>query len=695
MADLFSAADTDAKSRIEQLSAELRAHNHAYYTLDKPTVTDAEYDKLFRELEALEKNHPHLREENSPTQTVGGAVLDELPKHRHAVPMVSLRSADSVEKVQDFFKTQRRFLGIETTPGLIVEPKIDGLSMSLTYEHGTLTHATTRGDKETGEDVLANVKTIKDVPHTLKGAAPALIEIRGEVYMDYAGLNAVNAEQAALGKDAFANTRNAAAGSLRQLDMRIAAKRPLKFYAYGVGARQGDAHPPKTHADELAQIKGWGLPIPAEHRVVGTLEDAFAIFAAWEGKRAGLPYAIDGMVYKVNDIALQNRLGVGGREPRWAVAHKFKAEQGRSRVRAIDIQIGRSGKATPVARLDPVEILGATITNATLHNEEYIAGRDIRVGDTVFVERAGDVIPQVTAIVPEQRPSGTKPYVFPTHCNSCGSRLVKDEEGEGANWRCLNHYDCRAQVEGAIIHFVSKGCLDIDGLGDKQVQLFLEKGLIKTAADIFTLPAHADTIKEWEGYGETSVNNLVAAIEKAKAPTLPRFIAALGIPNVGIQTATDLAKHYPAWGDFYAAATTPVAVIASGAKQSPKADHPLLHVHGIGEKVASGIAAFFGNSHNQELVAALMANGVRPQAYQASTAQGFFTGKTVVLTGTLSTLTRPEAKARLEAQGAKVTGSVTSKTDYLIAGEEAGSKLKEAGRLGVAVLDEAALLENL
>lgn len=683
--DLFSHASEDAAQRMRQLEDELRRHNEAYYTRNQPSISDADYDALFRELEKLELENPSLKSAESPTQTVGGAVLKDLPKRAHLTPMISLRSADSEEKVADFFKSLRNFLGIAETPELVVEPKIDGLSLSLVYQNGRLIAAVTRGNKEVGEDVLANVRTIKSIPATLKGSAPNTVEVRGEVFMDYEGLQTVNDTQAAGGKDLFSNTRNAAAGSIRQLDTRIAAARPLRFYAFGVGAWEG-LNRPATHADELNTLEAWGIPVPDERAVVPTMEAALTIFRAWEAKREGLPYAIDGMVYKINNVALQQRLGEVGREPRWAVAHKFKAEEATSEILGIDVQVGRTGKITPVARLAPVQILGATITNATLHNEDYVTSRDIRIGDTVFVARAGDVIPQVVAIVPDKRKPGAQPWPFPTHCPSCGSKLVREEEGDerAADWRCLNHFDCPAQVEAGLIHLVSKVALDIDGLGEKQIQLFLKEGLIGNAADLFTLETHKQKLLEMEGFGDVSVNNLLEAIGKAKTPPLPRFIVALGIPQIGAQTSVDLAKHYPTWESFYTVAT------------APDAAEQLQTVHGIGAKVAASVQAFFANSHNRHLIEALQRNGVQPQGYVAKRGkEGFFTGKVVVLTGTLSHLTRAEAKARLEAQGAKVTGSVSAKTDYLIAGEEAGSKLKEAQRLDVPVLDETALLEKL
>lgn len=679
--DLFTHANESTAQRMRWLEAELRKHNKAYYTDNKPTISDAEYDALFRELEKLEQQNPNLKSANSPTGTVGGAVLKEMPKRAHLTPMISLRSADSEIKVSDFIKTLCNYLGIEREPELVVEPKIDGLSLSLVYEKGHLIAAVTRGNKEVGEDVLPNVRTIKSIPATLNGKAPDVVEVRGEIFMDYAGLQKVNDAQAAAGKDLFSNTRNAAAGSIRQLDTRIAAARPLRFYAFGFGAWEGALPRPKTHAEELETIESWGIPVPDERSVVPNLQGALDIFKKWEAKREKLPYAIDGMVYKVNSIALQQRLGEVGREPRWAVAHKFKAEEATSEVLAIDVQVGRTGKITPVARLKPVEILGATITNATLHNEDYVKSRDIRVGDKVFVARAGDVIPQVLAVAGEHAP-GAKPWPFPTHCPSCNSKLIR-EDGE-ADWRCLNHFDCPAQVEANLIHLVSKVAFEIDGLGEKQVQLFLKEGLVKTAADIFTLENHREKLLEMEGFGEISVNNLLAAIGKAKTVPLPRFIVALGIPHIGSQTSVDLSKHYPTWEQFYTAAS------------APNAAEQLQTVNGIGQTVAESITHFFGNAHNRKLVESLLHNGVQPQTYTAKRGrEGFFTGKTVVLTGTLSSLTRAEAKSRLEAQGAKVTGSVSASTDYLIAGEEAGSKLKEAQRHNVPVLSENMFLEKI
>ncbi|MFZ2587345.1 MAG: NAD-dependent DNA ligase LigA [Alphaproteobacteria bacterium] len=724
MPDLFTLS---AAARVDELTALLRAANEAYYTRATPTMSDAAYDALLNELRRLEAEHPELAKVDSPTRTVGAAVLDELPKHKHLKPMISLKSADSEGGVRGFFQTLRNFVGAEHTPELVVEPKIDGLSLSLTYENGKLTHATTRGDKEVGEDVLHNVKSIASIPHYLpskqggegglppsavgvmpaqagihvsnsarNASIPTIVEVRGEVYMEYAALQTVNDAQLAAGKPAFANTRNAAAGSLRQLDSLIAASRPLKFDAYAFGGwvsqTEGSGYnqqpttnnvsSPTTHDGELRLLQEWGFTVAQGYKVVPDESAAMEVFAAWEAQRESLPYAIDGLVYKVNDVALQARLGEVGREPRWALAHKFKAEGGVSTIEAIDVQVGRSGKITPVARLAPVQILGATITNATLHNEDYIASRQLNVGDSVFVERAGDVIPQVIALV-NAAAEGKAVWTFPTQCPRCGTPLVR--EADAADWLCPNHVACPAQAEASIIHAVSKTALDIDGLGEKQVQEFMEKGLVTTLADIFTLPTHTATIQQWEGYGALSVANLCAAIEKAKTPTLPRFINALGIPQVGTQTAVDLAKYFPTWGDI---------VMASAARPSLQ-DSPLLQVEGVGPKVAASIMVFLNEPHTQALLGELLKH-VHPQRYEAQARQqGFFTGKTVVLTGTMAAMTRPEAKARLEAQGAKVTGSVTSKTDYVIAGEEAGSKLKEAQRLGVVVLSESEFMGKL
>ena len=685
MADLFTAAEqqveksNDAiRARIAHLTEQLIHHNYLYHTMDAPEISDAEYDTLFRELEKLEKEYPEYRLPDSPTAKVGGTRAAAFQSKPHAAPMRSLANAFSAEDVEDFCARISKFLGLSQTPELVVEPKIDGVSLSLTYQNGALTQALTRGDGEVGEDVTANVRTIATVPARLHGKASATIEIRGEVYITEAEFEALNQQQAEAGHKVFANPRNAAAGSLRQLDSAITAKRPLRFLAYALGANSGDN--PATETALIEQLKAWGFT-PPQVQTAATAMQLLKIYEDWQSHRhSKVPYGIDGLVYKVNDRALQARLGELARTPRWAIAHKFPPEQATTLLTDITVQVGRTGKLTPVARLVPVHIGGVTVTNATLHNEDYIRERDIRIGDTVFVERAGDVIPKIVSVA--KQGEGRQPFRFPHACPSCGSPAVRIE-GE-ADWRCINHFTCPAQLEAQLIHFVSRGCFDIDGLGERQIQLFIAENMLQTPADIFTLSTHAALLKTWEGFGDKSVDNLLAAIEKAKIVSLPRFIAALGIPLVGEATAVDLSRNHPTWENLFATIT------------GDHATEALLAIEGIGPKVAHSIVDFFANPHNVQLVQALQVNGVQVQPYEKQTGrQGFFTAKTVVLTGTLTTLTRDEAKARLLAQGAKVTGSVTSKTDFVIAGADPGSKLKNAQKLEIPILDEDAFLAHL
>lgn len=680
--DLFATLTSEAKQRISELTEQLNYHNHLYHTLDTPEISDAEYDRLFQELQKLEAQYPEFKRPDSPTAKVGSTRASAFAARAHRAPMRSLANAFTEEDVHDFIARTKKFLNTTNNLNLIIEPKIDGVSLSLTYENGRLAAAVTRGDGEIGEDVTANVRTISSIPNQLKtNTPPSLVEIRGEVYMTTEDFEKLNQTQAQSGEKIFANPRNAAAGSLRQLDSAITARRPLRFLAYAMGFLE-NFPAPTSEAELIETFKTWGFETP-QTASARTAEEALTIYAEWQKNRYNaVSYAIDGLVYKINEKALQARLGELARTPRWAIAHKFPAEQATTTIYAIDVQVGRTGKLTPVAKLAPVHVGGVTVTNATLHNEDYITQRDIRVNDTVFVERAGDVIPQVVSVVLNRRPADTQPFQFPHICPACHSPAVR-EEGE-ADWRCLNHYSCPAQLEAQLIHFVSRGCFDIDGLGEKQIQLFIAENLLETPADIFRLPTHADKIRQWEGFGEKSVSNLIAAIEKAKIISLPRFLTALGIPNVGTATAADLARHYPTWEAMRTAFT------------SPDAEQHLTAIEGIGPVVAAGIVHFFQNENNIKLVEDLLSVGVQPQEYTKPTqTEGFFTGKTVVLTGTLATLSRDEAKARLTAQGAKVTGSVTSKTDYLIAGAEAGSKLKNAQSLGVPVLDEDQLLSHL
>lgn len=690
MADLFSHTQ-DIEAEIKSLRDQITHHLYLYHTLDAPEISDAEFDALLNRLLKLEEQNPQFATPESPTNKVGSTRAAAFQSRPHRQPMRSLGNAFSQEDVEDFTARLAKFLGLQATPDIIIEPKIDGVSLSLTYENGKLTQALTRGDGEVGEDVTANVRTIKNIPQKLKAEdVPALIEIRGEVYMSEADFQKLNDHQTATNGKIFANPRNAAAGSLRQLDSAITASRPLKFLAYAMGDYL--AQPTLEHAaipaaiSELKLIslfQSWGFETP-ETATANSASGLMEIYANWQANRhTRVPYGIDGLVYKVNEKSLQNRLGELARTPRWAIAHKFPPEQATTLLHNIEIQVGRTGKLTPVAKLAPVHVGGVTVTNATLHNEDYISGRDIRVGDTVFIERAGDVIPQVVSVVESKRPATSQPFKFPHKCPACGSDAVR-EEGE-ADWRCINHFSCPAQLEAQLIHFVSRNCFDIDGLGEKQIQLFIQEGLIKNAADIFLLATHQDKIREWEGYGEKSIVKLMAGIEKAKHTTMPRFLSALGIPHVGETTAHDLSGAFHTWETFFTTVT-----------EDPAAETKLLAIEGIGPKLAISILAFFATPQNVTLTQALQANGVEIAPYQSRIkAQGFFTGKTVVLTGTLSQMTREEAKSRLIAQGAKVTGSVTASTHFLIAGEAGGGKLKDAAKNNVPILTEDDLLQHL
>ncbi|MCA3244178.1 MAG: NAD-dependent DNA ligase LigA, partial [Alphaproteobacteria bacterium] len=624
-----------------------------------------------------------LKAADSPTTKVGATRAAGFTSAKHRVPMRSLANAFTPEDVQDFVARVMKFLGLTQPPAFVVQPKIDGVSLSLTYENGTLVRALTRGDGEEGEDVTANVRNIASIPFQLQQAPwPALVEIRGEVYMENAAFAALNAAQAAKGEKVFANPRNAAAGSLRQLDSAITAQRPLNFFAYSHGFITEDFDKFEAESAFLQALSGWGFSVPNQFtQKPNSAEGLLEVYTTAEQQRASLPYAIDGIVYKIDRKILQQRLGELARTPRWAIAHKFPPEQARTTLEAIEIQVGRTGKLTPVARLTPVNVGGVMVSNATLHNEDYITQRGISVGDTVWIERAGDVIPQVVGVV-NPSPGQTSGFVWPTHCPSCGSQAVR-EAGE-ADWFCLNHASCPAQLHATLVHMVGRGAFNIEGLGERQLQRLLDEKILTSAAHLFTLATHRATLAGWEGYGEKSLNNLFANLEKAKRTTLPRLIIALGIPHVGEATAHDLAAHFG----------TLEALLEAAAGEGAEARFAA--IEGIGGVVAASIVHTLNLPANQELLAAWQAAGVVAEPYAAAPKQqGFFTGKVVVLTGTLNTLTRAEAKARLQAQGAKVTGSVSASTDYLIAGAEAGSKLKDAERLGVAVLDEAELLVKL
>ncbi len=678
-------ASPEVLARATALRQEIEQHNHAYYVLDQPIVPDAEYDRLFRELQALEARYPELVTPDSPTQRVGGKPLDAFAKVRHAVPMLSIRTETDTEAsgAQAFDARVRKELGLSAADPLVeyaAELKFDGLAINLRYEHGLLVQAATRGDGETGEDVTQNIRTLHGIPLRLQAEAPpAVLEVRGEVFMRRDDFERYNTKQREAGKPTLVNPRNGAAGSIRQLDPAMAAQRSLSFFAYGLGEVQGWNDAPCTHGATLDALANMGVPVCKE-RIIGS--GAAALIAFHDdiaARRDTLPFDIDGVVYKVNTHELQRELGFLTREPRWAVAHKYPAQEQLTTVLGIEVQVGRTGALTPVARLAPVFVGGVTVTNATLHNQDEIDRKDVRVGDTVIVRRAGDVIPEVVATVIERRPDPEPPRfnileIYPV-CPECGSHVVR-LEGEAAV-RCTGGLVCPAQRKQALLHFAGRRAMDIEGLGDKLVDQLVERGLVHTPADVYGL--NLDTLAGLERMAEKSATNLIAAVEASKATTLARFIFALGIRNVGETTAKDLARHFGALDKLIAAA---------------EAD--LLAVRDVGPIVAQSIIQFFAEPHNLEVMNSLWAAGVRwPESAGMSQSAGILTGQTLVLTGTLPTLTREAAKERIEAAGGKVAGSVSKKTAYVVAGEEAGSKLTKAQELGVSILDEAGLLALL
>ncbi len=671
-------AGNDVAARIDALRGEIRRHDHAYYVLDAPTVPDAEYDRLFRELQALEAAHPDLIAEDSPTRRVGGAPLPELASVRHAVPMLSIRTeTDTTEQgVRNFDARVRNALGLDLADPPVAylgELKFDGLAISLRYEHGRLVRAATRGDGETGEDVTHNVRTIRQIPLQLNGTAPAVLEVRGEIYMRRDDFEALNARQRETGDKVFVNPRNAAAGAVRQLDARTTARRPLSFFAYGLGEQVG-FDLPDTQAGVLERLAAFGVPV-CEHRCVSHGPDGLIAFhARIAALRNTLPYDIDGVVYKVNRVELQRELGFVTREPRWAVAHKYPAQEEITRLLAIDVQVGRTGALTPVARLEPVFVGGVTVTNATLHNQDEIDRKDVRIGDWVIVRRAGDVIPEVVGPVLERRSANLPRYnllaAYPA-CPVCGSHVVRGEDEAVA--RCTGGLICPAQRKQALLHFASRRAMDIEGLGDKLVEQLVDGAIVKNPADLYRLGLLA--LASLERMGEKSAHNLLAAIERSRATTLARFIFALGIRNVGEATARDLARHFG----------TLDALIAADVDT-------LQQVPDVGPVVAQCIVEFLAEAHNREIIEQLRAAGVHwEEGEPAAAPAGHLAGKTFVLTGTLPTLSRDAAKALIEAAGGKVSGSVSKKTDWLVAGADAGSKLDKAQALGVDILDEDGL----
>ena len=678
-------SEAEAKAELKRLAAEIAHHDRLYHTKDAPEISDAEYDALRQRNAALEKRFPQLVRADSPSQRVGAAPATGFAKVRHAKPMLSLDNAFDEEDVRAFFTSVRNFFRSPEdlkrvdpeTIAVAAEPKIDGLSCSLRYEEGALVLAATRGDGVTGEDVTANVKTVKDVPHRLKGRGwPKQIEIRGEVYMERPGFFALNAEREKAGEPAFANPRNAAAGSLRQLDSTITASRPLKFFAYA----WGEAGRPiaATHWQALQHFREWGLAVNPLSKLCRGVADLLAFHAEIAAHRAALPYDIDGVVYKVNDLELEERLGFASRAPRWAIAHKFPAQQAETVLKEIIIQVGRQGSLTPVAMLEPITVGGVVVQRATLHNEDEIERKDVRAGDTVIIQRAGDVIPQVVSVVRDRRPKSSKPYRFPDHCPICGSLAVR-EPGEAAR-RCTGGLICAAQAVERLRHFVSRDAFDIEGLGAKHIAEFWEDKLIKTPADIFRLdPA---VITEREGWGEQSARKLRDAIEARRRIALDRFIYALGIRQVGQQTARLLARHYRGFERWRA------AMLAARDNESD-AWRELNDIHGIGDDMAEDIVDFFREKHNREVLDDLLKEiAVVDYVAAQSAAQSPLAGKTVVFTGTLVAMSRSEAKARAESLGANVAGSVSGKTDYLVVGADAGSKAEKARALGVKTLSE-------
>lgn len=672
-----------ARQRHALLSAEIRSHDQLYYQQDAPEISDAEYDELRRALEALEAQYPALITAASPTQKIGAAPSSGFKKVKHAAPMLSLSNIFEDGDFDDFLGRIRRFLGLpEDEPvDLVAEPKIDGLSCSLRYENGVLVQAATRGDGEEGEDITANVRTIANVPQALNAGAPDILEVRGEIYMDRKKFMEWNAAQAEVTKKPFANPRNAAAGSVRQLDPQKTAGRPLFFFGYALGQV---SHKFASTQEEIRQrLIEWGIP-ETPYRLCKNKQEALEYYRFLLGRRADLDYEIDGLVYKVNRLDWQERLGFVSRAPRWAVAHKFPAEQAVSRIESIDIQVGRTGALTPVARLEPITVGGVVVSNATLHNEDEIARKDIRIGDYVLIQRAGDVIPQVVQVLLDRRAAAAAPYIFPVQCPACGSIAVR-EEGEAIR-RCTGGLICPAQAQERLKHFVSRLAFDIEGLGTKIIELFWEKGLVRSPADIFNLQTVNETLQPplqaWEGWGALSVKNLFAAIDARRHISLPRFIYALGIRQIGEATAKRLAQRYAEWNNFK------VAMMAAASDRTSEAAQDVLAIEDVGPSVADDLLGFFAEPHNLEVLAALeRAVTIEPYVLQVDQSSKV-AGKTVVFTGTLTSITRAEAKAMAESLGAKVAGSVSKNTDYVIGGADAGSKLKKAQELGVTVLSE-------
>jgi len=673
VSSLFDMSEAEAANRLMRLAREIAKHNRLYHTQDAPEISDAEFDALVRENNALEAQFPHLVRPDSPNRQVGAAPAGHLSKVTHARPMLSLENAFADEDVEEFVKAQRRFLNLPEDEAVVLtaEPKIDGLSCSLRYEQGVLVLAATRGDGQVGEDVTANVRTISDIPQRILGNIPDVFEVRGEVYMAKADFEAINARAESEGTKLFANPRNAAAGSLRQKDPNVTASRPLRFLAHGWG--EASELPGETQFDVIKSIESWGIPVDPRFVRLSSTAEVLTHYRHIEALRADLPFDIDGVVYKVDRLDWQVRLGFVAKAPRWAIAHKFPAERAETTLEAIDIQVGRTGKLTPVGRLQPVTVGGVVVSNVTLHNRDEIARLGVRPGDRVVVQRAGDVIPQIVENL--TRDVERAPYAFPDHCPECQSEAVAEDDE--VDVRCTGGLICPAQRVERLKHFVSRAALDIEGLGEKTIVEFFGLGWLHSPADIFRLRKRRDEIVGREGWQDKSVDNLLAAIEAKRAPDAPRFLFALGIRHVGAVTAKDLLKAF--------GTVERVREVATG----DAAMEELTQVEGVGPVVAEALVEFFHEPHNQSVWDDLLSE-VSPPEYVANVRASAVSGKVVVFTGSLETMSRDEAKAQAESLGAKTAGSVSAKTDLVVAGPGAGSKLKKAQELGIEVIDEAA-----
>ncbi len=659
---------------VQQLRQEIAEHNYAYYVLDAPTVTDAEYDILFRRLQVLESEHPELVTENSPTQRVGAAPLKEFAEINHTIPMLSLENAFSFDEVQAFDKRIRDRLDMQSPAAYVCEPKLDGLAISIRYENGFLVSAATRGDGYTGEDVTENIRTIASIPLQLRGNDfPKILEVRGEVFISKAGFENLNAIALQRNEKIFVNARNAAAGSLRQLDPRITATRPLEIFFYGIGEVNPFLNVTTQH-DILQQLKSFGLRTNPEVKLAHNINECLRFYETLLHKRESLTYDIDGVVYKINDLKLQLQLGYVSRAPRWALAHKFPAEEMQTVIEDVEFQVGRTGALTPVARLKPVFVGGATVSNATLHNMDEVKRKDIHIGDTVIVRRAGDVIPEVVRVIASKRPGAAKKIILPKKCPICDSHIEHIEDEAVA--RCSGGLFCSAQRKEAIKHFASRRAMNIEGLGDKIVDQLVDEKLIENIADLYSLTVKV--VSELERMGDKSAENLISAIQNSKKTTLARFLYALGIREVGEATAKLLANHF---GDL-----SPL---------TQASEEMLQNIHDVGPVVAKYIYSFFSEPHNQKVIQQLLSSGVHWEKVSKSTESQILTGKTFVLTGSLTSMSRDEAKEKLENLGAKVAGSVSKKTHFVVAGSDAGSKLIKAQELNIPILDESEFIKMI